>query len=118
MQLKLCKYCTTCSVQQELGGKHMTSKDIENGVIHKYVIWDNGKLNLGEKQMHLYISSNLGSILTKRLSNYKQPAVHQTLYKIPLTHMISIGTLLCEVPINGIGNNIVICVCRQLQYFL
>ena len=27
-------------------------------------------------------------------------------------------TLLCEVPINGIGNNIVICVCRQLQYFL
>ena len=26
--------------------------------------------------------------------------------------------LLCEVPINGIGNNIVICVCRQLQYFL
>ena len=69
----------------------MTSKDIENGVIHKYVIWDHGKLNLGEKKMHLYISSNLGSILTKRLSKYKQPAVHQTLYKIPLTHLISIG---------------------------
>ena len=45
----------------------MTSKDMENGVIHKYVIWDHGKLNLDEKQMHSYISSSLGSILTKRL---------------------------------------------------
>ena len=63
----------------------MTSKDIENGVIHKYVIWDHGKLNLDEKQMHSHISSSLGSFLTKRLSNYGLPAVHQTLYQITLT---------------------------------
>ena len=31
---------------------------------------------------------------------------------------LSLTTLLCEVPINGIGNNIVICVCRHLQYSL
>ena len=34
----------------------MTSKDMENRVIHKYVIWDHGKLNLDEEQMHSHIS--------------------------------------------------------------